>query len=173
MKNKLFILFFFVFSVSFSQNITFVKVLNLKNKSLSEVKKYLKDENWEIMHYHFSKEHKFGDIRFSFDNKNPDRQIPLFITFYYEGQDLMKNRIEFEISKKEIFDEYLAQFKTLDFKLTGSKTDRNQTVETYKNDTTTINVKTIPVANYYGKQQTFYKFYITDNTYKPTEYYKF
>lgn len=81
----------------------------------------------------------------------------------------MKNRIEFEISKKTIFDEYLKQFKALDFKLIATKTDLNQTVETYKNETTEIQIKIIPVANYYGKQQTFYKFYITNNNYKRTE----
>ncbi len=170
MKYKLIILFLFVFTISFSQNMTFEKILSIKNKNLSEVKKYLKNENWEIMHEHFSKQFKFGDIRFSFDNKNPNREIPLFITFYYEANDLVKNRIEFEISNKTIFDDFLNQFKSLDFKFINSKSDVNQTIETYKNETTTVEVKIIPIENYYGKQQTFYKFYIIDNNYKQTEY---
>ncbi len=170
MKNILTILFLLIFSISFSQNITFEEILNLKSKNQSEVKKYLKNKDWEIMHQHYSKELKFGDIRFSFDNKNPDRQIPLFITFYHEANDFTKNRIEFEISNKEKFDKYLIQFKSLDFKYVDTKNDVNQTVETYQNETTTIQVTIMPVENYYGKQQTFYKFYIIDNNYKRTEY---
>ena len=45
------------------------------------------------------------------------------------------------------------------------------TLEYYKNETTTIEVKTRFVENHFGKQRTFYSFYITDNNYTQTKYY--
>lgn len=168
MKRIISLLFILASSVSFSQNVTLEEVIGLKNKNLLEVKNYLKDRNWEIMHEHFSKKLKFGDIRFSFDNENPDREIPLYLTFYHEANEMTKNRVEFEVTSKEKFDSYLTELKSSNFSLINSKTDVNQTVDTFKDEFTTIEVKTIPVENYYGKQVTFYKFYILDNNYNKT-----
>ena len=93
------------------------------------------------------------------------------ISFYYEGDDLAKNRISFDIFNQEIFGKYLSQLKKSDFKIVSSKTEKNITLEYYKNETTTIEVKTRFVENHFGKQRTFYSFYITDNNYTQTKYY--
>lgn len=170
MKYKLALLIALFFSVSFAQSITLEEVLALKNKNKVETKDYLTTKNWEMMHDHYSEEFKFGDIRFSFDNKNPDRQLPVCIGFYYEGDDLTKNRIIFETSSKDKFDDFVVQFTALDFKLINSKSDVNQTTETFKNETATIEATIMPVENHDGSQKVFYKFYITDNNYIPTEY---
>lgn len=165
MNNKFLILFLFIFFSAFSQNMSFVDILSLKDKNKTEVIKYLKKNNWEILHKHYSKEHKFGDIRFAFDNKNTDRQIPQYLTFYHQNEKKENNRIQLEVLNKEKFDKYLNELKSLDFKFIITKVDANQTKEIYKNKTTTIEVIIMPVDNYFGKQQTFYTFYITDNSF--------
>lgn len=166
MKQIISLLFILISSVSYSQSITLEEVLELKNKNHREVKKYLQDRNWKIMHEHFSKELKFGDIRFSFDDANPDREIPLYITFYHEANEITKNRVEFQVTSKEKFDSYVSQLKSSNFNVISSTTDANQTVDTFKDEFTTIEMKTIPVENYHGKQVTFYKFYLLDTNYK-------
>lgn len=165
MKNKFLILFLFIFFSTFSQNMSFVDILSLKDKNKTEVIKYLKKNNWEILNKHYSKEHKFGDIRFAFDNKNTDKQIPQYLTFYHQNEKKENNRIQLEVLNKEKFDKYLNELKSLDFKFIITKVDANQTKEIYKNKTTTIEVIIMPVDNYFGKQQTFYTFYITDNSF--------
>lgn len=168
MKYQLSLLFIFLFSISFAQSITLKELLILKNKV--KAKEYLTDKNWKIMHEHYEEELKFGDIRFSLDNENPDRQVPIYIEFHYEGKDLTKNRIIFEMSNKEKFDEYMTQLISLGFKLVDSKSDVNKTTEIFKDKTTTIEATIMPVENYYEKQKTLYKFYITDNNFVQTEY---
>jgi hypothetical protein len=165
MKIKFLILFLFIFFNSFSQNMTFVDILSLKDKNKSEVIKFLNEYNWEIMHKHYSKEEKFGDIRFAFDNKSIDRQIPQYITFYHQNEKKENNRIQLQVLNKEKFDKYLTEFKSLDFEYITTIMDANQTKEIYKNNTTTIEVIIMPVNNYFGKQQTFYTFYIFDNSF--------
>jgi len=82
-----------------------------------------------------------------------------------------KTRISLDIFNQEIFGKYLSQLKKSDFKIINSKTEKNITLEYYKNETTTIEVKIRFVENHFGKQRTFYSFYITDNNYTQTKYY--
>lgn len=166
MKNILNIILLLVCTVTYSQRITFEEVLALKNKDEIKIKEYLVGNGWEILHEHYSKKYKFGDIRFAYDNKNPDREIPLFIKYFHREKKLTNNILEFEVCKKEIFDDYLAQFKLLDYVLIDTKADSNQTIETYKNATATILIKIFPVENYFGRKQTFYTFVIKDNNFK-------
>ena len=166
MKNIIIIILLLTCSVTYSQRITFGEVLALKNKDEIEIKEYLTRKGWEILHEHYTEKHKFGDIRFAFDNKNSDREIPLFIKYYHREKKIVNNIIEFEVCKKEIFEEYLTQFKLLNYILIETKVDINQTVETYKNETTTILIKILPVENYYGRKKTFYTFVIKDNNFK-------
>lgn len=170
MKHIFSLFFILTFSCVFSQNLTLEEIVNLRNEQFKDVKKLLLNKNWEIMHEHYSNEYKFGDIRFAFDKNNIDKQMPTYITLYHESNEISKNRIEFSLLNKEKFDSYLAQLKTSDFKYVNSKLDVNYTTEIYKNATTTIEVQTMPVENYYGKQQTFYSFLIIDSNYKKTEY---
>ena len=162
------LLLFFLFS--FSQDLNFDDILNLKTKSPNEVKQILLDNNFKISQEHYSKEMKFGDILFLSKNKIDD-EIPTSISFYYEGDDLAKNRISFNIFNQQFFEKYLSQLKKSDFKIVSSKTEKNITLEHYKNETTTIEVKIRFVENHFGKQRTFYSFYITDNNYTQTKYY--
>jgi hypothetical protein len=117
------------------------------------------------MHQHYSKEEKFGDIRFAFDNKSADRQIPQYITFYHQNEKKENNRIQLQVLNKEKFDKHLTEFKSLDFDYITTIVDANQTKEFYKNNSTTIEVIIMPVNNYFGKQQTFYTFNIFDNSF--------
>lgn len=170
MKYSLTSIFLFFFSFSFCQDLSFLDVLNLKTKKLTEVKKTLLEKDFKIAQEHFSKEMKFGDILFLSKNKIDD-EIPTSISFYYEGDDLAKNRISFDIFNQQIFEKYLTQLKKSDFKIVSSKTEKNITLEYYKNETITIEVKIRFVENHFGKQRTFYSFYITDNNYTQTKYY--
>jgi hypothetical protein len=158
------------FSFSFCQDISFLDVLNLKTKNLTEVKKTLLEKDFKITQEHYSKEMKFGDVLFLTKNKI-ENEIPTSISFYYEGDSLTQNRISFNIFNKEIFEKYLSQLKKTDFKIISSKTEENITLEYYKNETTTIEVKIRFIENHFGKQRTFYSFYITDNNYKKIKYY--
>ena len=158
------------FSFSFCQDISFLDVLNLKTKNLTEVKKTLLEKDFKITQEHYSKEMKFGDVLFLTKNKI-ENEIPTSISLYYEGDSLTQNRISFNIFNKEIFEKYLSQLKKTDFKIISSKTEENITLEYYKNETTTIEVKIRFIENHFGKQRTFYSFYITDNNYKKIKYY--
>ena len=158
------------FSFSFCQDISFLDVLNLKTKNLTEVKKTLLEKDFKITQEHYSKEMKYGDVLFLTKNKI-ENEIPTSISFYYEGDSLTQNRISFNIFNKEIFEKYLSQLKKTDFKIISSKTEENITLEYYKNETTTIEVKIRFIENHFGKQRTFYSFYITDNNYKKIKYY--
>ena len=158
------------FSFSFCQDISFLDVLNLKTKNLTEDKKTLLEKDFKITQEHYSKEMKFGDVLFLTKNKI-ENEIPTSISFYYEGDSLTQNRISFNIFNKEIFEKYLSQLKKTDFKIISSKTEENITLEYYKNETTTIEVKIRFIENHFGKQRTFYSFYITDNNYKKIKYY--
>ena len=170
MKYSLTTILLLFFSFSFSQDLNFDDILNLKTKSPNKVKEILLDNDFKISQEHYSKEMKFGDILFLSKNKIDD-EIPTSISFYYEGDDLAKNRISFDIFNQEIFVKYLSQLKKSDFKIVSSKTEKNITLEYYKNETTTIEVKIRFVENHFGKQRTFYSFYITDNNYTQTKYY--
>ena len=75
------------------------------------------------------------------------------------------------MNNQEVFDSYLNQLKELNFKVVSSKTEKNITIESYKNETTIIEVKIRFVENHFGKQRTFYSFYITDTNYTQTKYY--
>jgi len=155
------ILLFFFFSFSFCQDISFLDVLNLKTRKLNEVKEILLAKDFKIVQEHYSKEMKFGDVQFLTKNKISD-EIPTSISFYYEGDNLLKNRVSFDIFNQQIFGKYLSQLKKSDFKIVSSKTEKNITLEHYKNETTTIEVKIRFVENHFGKQRTFYSFYITE-----------
>lgn len=170
MKYSLATILLLFFSFSFSQDLNFVDILNLKTKSPNEVKEKLLDNDFKISQEHYSKEMKFGDVLFLSKNKIDD-EIPTSISYYYEGDNLLKNRISFDIFNQEIFEKYLTQLKKLDFKIVSSKIEKNLTLEYYKNETTTIEVKIRFVENHFGKQRTFYSFYITDNNYIQTKYY--
>lgn len=170
MKHYITALLLFFFTLSFSQNIDFEDILNIKTKNASEVKEFLLNKNFKIAQEHYSKEMKFGDILFLSQNKQ-DNEIPTSIAFYYEGNDLTKNRINFEMNNQEVFDRYLNQLKELNFKVVSTKTEKNITIESYKNETTTIEIKIRFVENHFGKQRTFYSFYITDTNYTQTKYY--
>ncbi len=165
MKYSFTSLLLLFFSFSFCQDISFLDVLNLKTKKLTEVKKTLLEKDFKITQEHYSKEMKFGDVLFLTKNKI-ENEIPTSISFYYEGDSLIQNRISFNIFNKEIFEKYLSQLNKTDFKIISSKTEENITLKYYKNETTTIEVKIRFVENHFGKQRTFYSFYITDNNYK-------
>ncbi len=64
-----------------------------------------------------------------------------------------------------------SQLNKTDFKIISSKTEENITLKYYKNETTTIEVEIRFVENHFGKQRTFYSFYITDTNYTQTKYY--
>jgi hypothetical protein len=168
MKYSLATILLLFFSFSFSQDLNFDDIVKLKIKNPKEVKELLLENNFKISQEHFSKEMKFGDIQFLTKNKVED-EIPTSITFYHEGDDLVKNRISFDIFNQEIFEKYLTQLKKSDFKIVSSKTEKNITLEYYKNETTTIEVKIRFIENHFGKQRTFYSFYITDNNYTQTK----
>ena len=170
MKYSLTSVLLLFFSFSFCQDISFLDVLNLKTKNLTEVKKTLLEKDFKITQEHYSKEMKFGDVLFLTKNKI-ENEIPTSISLYYEGDSLTQNRISFNIFNKEIFEKYLSQLKKTDFKIISSKTEENITLEYYKNETTTIEVKIRFIENHFGKQRTFYSFYITDNNYTQTKYY--
>ena len=96
MKYSLTTILLLFFSFSFSQDLNFDDILNLKTKSPNKVKEILLDNDFKISQEHYSKEMKFGDILFLSKNKIDD-EIPTSISFYYEGDDLAKNRISFEV----------------------------------------------------------------------------
>ncbi len=87
------------FSFSFCQDISFLDVLNLKTKNLTEVKKTLLEKDFKITQEHYSKEMKFGDVLFLTKNKI-ENEIPTSISFYYEGDSLTQNRKSFNIFNK-------------------------------------------------------------------------
>jgi hypothetical protein len=164
MKKIITLLLLITFSTGFSQNQTLSEILELKKKNKSEVKEYLLDKNWKVMHDHYSEEMKFGDIRFAYGNSNPDKQTPEYVNFYHQGDELVNNRIEYVVSDTAKFDLLLGQIKSSGFKFISTKDDINQVTEIYQNETTTIEVKTKPADDYFGIS--FYTFYITDNNYK-------
>lgn len=170
MKHFFTSILLFFFSFSFCQDISFLDILNLKTRKLNEVKEILLAKDFKIVQEHYSKEMKFGDVQFLTKHKIED-EIPTSISFYYEGDNLTQNRISFNIFNKEIFEKYLSQLNKTDFKIISSKTEENITLKYYKNETTTIEVEIRFVENHFGKQRTFYSFYITDNNYKQIKYY--
>ena len=165
------IVFFVLFncSSSFSQNLTFKEILELRNQNYSFAKKELKAKNWGLGHEHFSEEMNFGDLQFLYDNNNVDKQARSSLTFFHSSNDLSKNRIQFVVLNEKSYNDYLRQLKSLDFKFIESKNDVNQTVEVYKNSKSVVKVIVMPVENYFGRQQTFYTFYITDIAFQPTK----
>mgnify|MGYP006173336115 CR=1 FL=1 len=96
MKYSLTTILLLFFSFSFSQDLNFDDIVKLKTKNPKEVKELLIENDFKITREHYSKEMKFGDILFLSKNKIDD-EIPTSISFYYEGDDLAKNRISFEV----------------------------------------------------------------------------
>jgi len=171
MKNLFIIYCFFILSPAFSQNLKLEDLLLLQKKTHSEVKKYLVNKGWKIMHEHYSDEKKFGDIRFSFNNDSKDTSAASYLTFYYEGKLISQNRIEFEMLKRQSFDLYLSDFEHEGFKYEQTKKDLNQSTDIYNNNSVNIEATIMPVKNYYGKEQTFYTFLIIDKKFEKKKYY--
>lgn len=131
----------------------------------SKAKEYLISNNWKIMADRYSKEFRFGDMRFANQNENQDKQNVLYINFYFDSDQIAQNRIEFRTFQKEKFDLYLDELKLSNFKYIASKSDENQSSEIYKNESTTVEVKTFPY-----NQKVLYTFYIIENSYVKPEY---
>ena len=149
-----------------SQNPSLKEVIELTKMEHSKAKEHLTSNNWKILADRYSEEFKFGDMRFVNQKENHDQKNALYINFYFDSEQIAQNRIEFQTFQKDKFDSYLAELKQSDFKYISSNSDENQSSEIYKNELTTVEIKTLP----YDQEKVLYTFYIIENSYVKPEY---
>jgi len=164
--KKIYLLLILISVQAFSQAPSLEEIIELKKMEHSKAKEHLTSNNWKILADHYSDEFEFGDMRFVNQNENHDQKNALYINFYFDSEQITQNRIEFQTFNKEKFDSYLAELKLSNFKCISSNSDKNQSCENYKNESTTIEVKNVP----YDQMKVLYTFYILENTYVKPEY---
>jgi hypothetical protein len=164
--TKIYLLLILISVQAFSQNRSLKEITELKKMEYSKAKKHLTSNNWKNLDNHYSNEFKFGNMSFVNQKENDDQKSALYINFYFDSDQITQNRIEFQTFNNDKFNSYLAELKTSDFNYISSNSDENQSIEIYKNELTTVEVKTLP----YNQEKILYTFYIIENSYVKPEY---
>jgi len=164
--KRIYLLLILISVQAFPQNPSLKEIIELKKIENSKAKEYLTSNNWKILADRYSDEFKFGDMRLVNQKENHDQKSALYINFYFDSNKIRQNRIEFQTFNKDKFNSYLAELKLSDFKYVSSNSDENQSIDIYKNELTTVEVKTLP----YNHEKILYTFYIIENSYVKPEY---
>lgn len=163
LKPSLFFLCMSFMSFTYSQNITFDQVQNLRKESIDEVEIFLTQRGWKMTDASNETSDKLGSATFGYNIDMFDSEkANSWITFYENSNNAIKNRISIQITQAKIYSAFLARLSANLYKMKSSQIEDGRIIKVYQSKSTTCVVKTFTSEGVYSKS-TAYSFFFIDN----------
>lgn len=150
------------FTQSYSQNLSFDQVLNLRKNNLAQVEEYLSSRGWSFLEGAASTDSTLASATFTYKRSTYEDKAESFLLFV-SSSDNSSNRVRLQVVKKDIYELYLARIKALGCKLIKSEIVDGGIIKVYQGATTTIKINILTDKDEDYSTKTAYLFFILDN----------
>ncbi|MFV0150266.1 hypothetical protein OBJ95_06600 [Empedobacter falsenii] len=133
MRKILLIITIILSQSSYSQNISFEEIVNLRSKSIGYIDDILLEKEWELIDSEYEDQAGYRQIVYGYNLNHFDLLNTEYLLVFEISNNIENNKITFQTSDKKVYLEYLNNIKSKG-KLFHSRIEDKNVVKFYRNN---------------------------------------